>query len=121
MRGAAEVDFLNEGHGALLRLLPGHAARNRERERHIMKNRLPGEKLIELLEYHHPVGTWPGDNVAIDGNRAFAGLQIPADRLQQVDFPQPDGPSTTNRSDLFTSKLTLSVAVTRRLASYSGA
>src|SRR5258706_14259041 len=100
MRGAAEVDFLNEGHGALLRLLPGHAARNRERERHIMKNRLPGEKLIELLEYHHPVGTWPGDNVAIDGNRAFAGLQIPADRLQQSGLPATRRPKHHEPSEL---------------------
>ena len=46
-------------------------------------------------------------------NAPSTGCMKPAIALSSVDLPQPDGPSSTKRSPVKTSKLTRQVAVTR--------
>src|SRR5205085_10155393 len=46
-------------------------------------HRAPRQELVEFLENHHPIRTWPRDGNALETNLALDRLHVPADGLEQ--------------------------------------
>src|SRR6266581_4392143 len=63
--------------------LAGEAATRRKGEHDVLRDRLPGQELIELLEDHHPIRPGTGDHPVLQPDFAFHWRHVAADRLEQ--------------------------------------
>ena len=80
---------------------PGFGARQpcggTQRKRDVFDDRLPRRQLVELLEHHDAVSR-PAHRPTVERDRTRYEPMKPAIAFSSVDFPHPDGPSSTKRS-----------------------
>ena len=85
-RLSANFDEVDLG-DRVARLFPrggaGEPAARHQREHHVLGDRLPRQQLVEFLEHHHPVGTGPRHDLALQPDLALDRAHVAADRLQQ--------------------------------------
>jgi hypothetical protein len=58
-------------------------AGGQQREHHVLQNRLPWRKLVELLEHHDAIGPWRTDDASVESDLAFDRPDETADGLEQ--------------------------------------
>src|SRR5438067_8677203 len=83
VRELGQADLLDGGEGLLLGRPAFELPARAQREEDVLLHRLPGEELIELLEYHHPIGTGLLDDLAVQPDLALDGNEVTAHRLEQ--------------------------------------
>ena len=82
-----QVDLLDVLHGLFVSRLALQLARGLQREHHVLPHRLPRQKLVELLEHHHPVRARPCDALPLQVDLPFGRRHVAAHRLQQRRLP----------------------------------